>query len=818
MHDTILPADLPNALEKAGPEVGVLSLDCFDTLLWRDCHGPDDLFAGIGCVTHGQRIAAQASARKTARALKDRVEVSLTEIYTQAMPGASEAQIAAAVDQELAVEAQVCFAFAPTVELMRRAKARGMRIIVVSDTFLTSPQLATLIKRVAGAEVAGMIDRIFASCEAGISKREGLLERVLKSIKCRPTELLHIGDNRKADYDGASAAGIPALHLAQFSKTAQQRLRLERACSELLNLGGGGVDGLQPHRALLAAGEPGIADPAEAVGFAVLGPIYHAFDQWLREEAGAFRSARGGKIHWLFMLRDAHLPHRVHCVGGEAESAARIGISRVVSVGASLASREVYRRQCALYRDVEPARFARQMLFTEEEVDRIVGDPKSEKEIADAREALYAELKSGKREKVTRRRARALADRLIAHIRTSCDPQPGDTLMLVDLGYDGSTQNAIDALLAEAFSCHIAGRYLLLREMTVTGLDKKGMIDARRFGTTMVLGLTRNSALIEQLSTCDVGSVIDYTNDGQPVHKVSPVNPRQSAMRQKVQDGCVAFVEAARNAPVRREVRPAHTARAWGEAATSALTRFMFLPLPCELEILTSFEHDFNFGAEHMIALFDNEQARDGLRRRGLFYMRGVERMYLPAELAAEPIEAQLSLLMQTICRLGLTYSDAMGEAIALDAHHFNADSARKQRVEANTTYEGFHVARLPLPSAGQGVALSLGAAFELVEIGSITRSPIASLEGWTGQAPEPMEVVFDGMREVAPSILACDRADATLVIAPRVAPLAEEPQMVEIVFRPLRARGTSVKPLGGAVIGSGATPAAPGAPAGIAA
>ncbi len=798
MHDTILPADLPEALERTDPGVSVLSLDCFDTLLWRDCHGPTDVFAGLGSVSYGQRVMAQTNARQTARALQDRVEVSLTEIYAQAMPGASSEAIAVAVDEELEVEAQTCFAFAPTVELMRKAKAMGMRVIVVSDTFLTAEQLGALIERVAGAEVAGMIDRIFASCEAGLSKSQGLLERVVKTMKCHPNDFLHIGDNRRADFEGARAAGIPALHLAQFSETAQRRLRLERACRELLDLEKRGVEGLQPHRALLAAREPCIADPARSVGFCALGPIYYAFDRWLREEADKIEAQRGGQVHWLFMLRDAHLPHLVHCAGGEVESAARIGISRVVSIGASLASRANYRRHSALYRGVDPARFARQMLFTEDEVDRIVGDPKSDDAIAEAQDAVFAELRSGKREKITRRRARALADRLIAHIRAECDPQPGDTLMLIDLGYDGSTQNAIDAMLVEAFDCHVAGRYMLLREMTVTGLDKKGLIDAREFGSTMVLGLTRNSALIEQLSTCDLGSVIDYTEKGLPVHKVSPVNPKQSAMREAVQKGCVAFAEAARQAvPIARQTEPAHTRRAWREAAASAMTRLMFLPLPVELEILGRFEHDFNFGAEHMVALFDNDSARDGLRRRGLFYLKGVERMYLPAELANEPVEARLSLLVQTVRRLGLTYADTMGSAIELDAIHFDAHDASVQRVAANTTYEGFYVVRLPLPSRGKGIALKLGAQFELIEIGSIARSAVASLKGWTGRAPEPVEAMFDGMREIAPSILACESDEASLVIPPLVTEIVQEAQMIEIVFRPLRARGSEVVSLG---------------------
>lgn len=43
MSTTILPHQLPQALNDV-PGVTTLSLDCFDTLLWRDVHRPVDLF------------------------------------------------------------------------------------------------------------------------------------------------------------------------------------------------------------------------------------------------------------------------------------------------------------------------------------------------------------------------------------------------------------------------------------------------------------------------------------------------------------------------------------------------------------------------------------------------------------------------------------------------------------------------------------------------------------------------------------------------------------------------------------------------------
>ncbi|MGB3472037.1 MAG: HAD family hydrolase, partial [Erythrobacter sp.] len=384
MLQTICPHELPRALDHAPPGVNLLSLDCFDTLLWRDCHAPTDVFAALPGLMPGQRARGEANARKAMRTLKRRNEVTLDDIYAQVMPNADEAARKAAIAAELAAEAQACFAFEPTVELMRAAKARGMTVMIVSDTYLSTVQLRDLIAASAGEEVAGLIDRVFASSDAGISKAEGLLGKAIKAMKARAHEVLHIGDNPQADFESARALGIPALHLEQFARPTDQRLRFERTCHRMMPGEQGQAEprmiGLQPHRALMALGEPQLPNDTAALGYSVLGPVFYAYDQWLRAEAEALEKARGGTVHWLFMLRDGHLPDLVHSAGLEASSTGptstgRVEISRFVATAASLTTREAYQRHLALEHGLNPATLARQMLMDDEEIAQVVGDP-----------------------------------------------------------------------------------------------------------------------------------------------------------------------------------------------------------------------------------------------------------------------------------------------------------------------------------------------------------------------------------------------------------------------------------------------------------
>ncbi|MEM1053723.1 MAG: HAD-IA family hydrolase, partial [Pseudomonadota bacterium] len=726
---TILPQEMSTALLRASEGLKVLSLDCFDTLLWRDCHAPSDLFGALPGFSVGQRVFAEQNARQVEASLRQRTEVSIEAIYEQAMPNANGNARAEAVEAEITAEAGGCFAFAPTVELMRRAKADGIKVIIVSDTYLSARQLRTLLERAAGEAVASLVDRFFVSSEHGISKSQGLLQRVLKSLKVSPQEILHIGDNKEADFKASRALGVPALHLVQFSEAATQRLRYERACQQLVGDKRDGIRALMPHRAVLALEEPKATGRASALGTCVLGPVFHAFDQWLRAEAEALQNERGGRVHWLFMLRDGHLPHIVHQTGGEVESTALVEISRFASIAASLSKQEVYSRYFSTELGRRPSTLARQMLLDEDEISRIVGEDKTPQQMLEGSFRLAAELKTGKRQKITRRRARERAERLISHVRSRVNPSPGDTLMLVDLGYNGSAQTHVDRLLSEAFNCHVAGRYLLLRELAATGLDKKGMIDERNFDLELVDALCGNVAVIEQLATCELGSVVDFAENGEPIREEVSVKGAQSEVRDRVQAGVVRYAKAAQSDCTIRE-KNLHNDRALREGAAGILTRFMFLPHARELEVLKEFEHDVNMGSERMVPLFDQTHAREGLRRRGLFYMHGSSRMFLPAELEPEDIHTRLSLLVQKRFGLGLTYNDTSQPSIAIPAFFIGASNTARSVVHAQPTHEGFYSARLPIPQGTQSIALGVGSVFEWFELASISSSGLDTLKG----------------------------------------------------------------------------------------
>ena len=199
-------------------------------------------------------------------------------------------------------------------------------------------------------------------------------------------------------------------------------------------------------------------------------------------------------------------------------------------------------------------------------------------------------------------------------------------------------------------------------------------------------------------------------------------------------------------------------------------------------------------GSERMVPLFDPEHASEGMKRRGLFYMKGSSRMFLPAELAGEDIATRLSLLVQTRFGLGLTYSDHAFRSLDLPVIYVGGKESVRATVPATPTHEGFFTARMAVGTSGEAIALQLGAACDWLEITSVSCSPLASLKGGASNdaVPEPVQALVDGMTEHAPGLFECNEETAVLLVTPGAAPGTDEPRIVEVVFRPLRLRGAA--------------------------
>jgi putative hydrolase of the HAD superfamily len=102
-------------------------------------------------------------------------------------------------------------AYPDSHDALRAARARGLRIVVVSNWDVS---LHALLARLS---LAPLLHGAVTSAEVGVGKpaRE-IFERALELAgEVEPAAALHVGDDVQADYEGARAAGLRALLLAR---------------------------------------------------------------------------------------------------------------------------------------------------------------------------------------------------------------------------------------------------------------------------------------------------------------------------------------------------------------------------------------------------------------------------------------------------------------------------------------------------------------------------------------------------------------------------------------------------------------------------
>ncbi len=779
MKISVTAQDIPSLLDQAPAGVEILSLDCFDTLLWRNAQAPSDVFAELA-IEGGSiepRVIAERKARKMAAYSQGRNEVPIEEIHKRLLPGADEAALAASVQAELDAEAKHCYGFEPVMALIRAAKAKGLKVIIVSDTYFSPAQLRALIARAAGNEIAQAIDRVFTSSEHGLSKAEGLFRPVLAALDVSPAAILHIGDNATSDQAAPAQLGIATAHFEQFDKDAETRLRHEALAAVMIDPATRQtIPAMQPHRSLVSQRRE--QDPAFVLGHDVIGPMLHGFAEWVRGEAVALQASCGRPVKILFVMRDGYLPMKLFETLGSDMTADEISISRLTAGRAGLIDAAAVAQ--LIEREAGKQRF-----------DVLAGmlqlEPFEAKKIAGSGDVSDLEKKAVEGEaaaKIVRRSAR-FADRLISHVRKA-GVADGDMAMIVDLGYHGTVQDRIVPLLKSRMNVEVAGRYLLLRENEPTGLDKKGWFDKRHYNREALTALGSSIAVIEQICTQAKGSVVDYQANGKTIHEKATEKGAQSETRDRIQAGAIAFGAAATMSG-RTAVSDDDACRRRNAAAI--LARFMYLPSAAEVAVIGDFTHDANLGSSSHLKMLDTSSSTRGLRRRGVHYLQSTARMYLPGELQEQGLALNLALFGIVRGGLDVREGDFLAGAIKLPVIMATAREDCLVEMEAYPTHDGYY--RMTTPARGDlTVAVLLGGIYEAVQIEDVTFQPIGRDDERPGFSELPdiaAPYAQEGMEPIAGDLFRCSEGAALLV--PAVPQVGEGKYKLCIAFRPVVAR-----------------------------
>lgn len=270
-------------------DTALVSLDVFDTLLFRKLEDPVQLFdivaarsiaAGVmdaslaGMAFRRLRQAAEQEARAAQQERSGGREVTLAQIY--ACLEAALPDPAAVARIELAVEAETSLSNPVLRDWLHHLHRRGLPVVLLSDMYHSTPTIAALLTAAGiGPE---LYRRLYVSADHGCSKRDGgLFARLLADWpEISPGRIAHIGDDPMADVGAARKAGLTALLYQPSFRYAAARERERRL------MPGGAYD---PTRRLAAL--PAVTDDLafwRDYGALILGPAVAGYCRWVVED------------------------------------------------------------------------------------------------------------------------------------------------------------------------------------------------------------------------------------------------------------------------------------------------------------------------------------------------------------------------------------------------------------------------------------------------------------------------------------------------------------------------------------------------------
>lgn len=152
------------------------------------------------------------------------------EVLADALPAAVRP---ADVDELLAVllDSLRFRAFPDVPQTLQAARARGLRLVVVSNWDCSLPDVLTRIG------LAPLLDGVVASAVAGARKPEpAIFERALSAAGVASSEAIHVGDSVEDDVEGARGAGIKPVLLRRDGSAGPAGVTTIHSLAQLMEI------------------------------------------------------------------------------------------------------------------------------------------------------------------------------------------------------------------------------------------------------------------------------------------------------------------------------------------------------------------------------------------------------------------------------------------------------------------------------------------------------------------------------------------------------------------------------------------------------
>lgn len=278
----------------------VIFFDVFDTLVERVVANPIDIFKFVEKIYNknsgikSEFAHKRRNAEKIARRKKQYAEIDLYEIYAEIdLDNKAKEEL---FRLECQAERDFCYKKAEMFDAYTYAVNSGKNIYVVSDMYLPQGAIAEILYKNGYKN----FKKIFVSGEYHITKRSGeLFDLILKDEKLDRNSVLHIGNDKIADFQSPSRRGIKSyLYLDRCSRilpytnkiTFKQVDKTEfKAISKFIAY-------------KLSVKSPNKLNLAYRLGYSVFGPLLLGYIKWVHNKIIA------DKVHTLlFCSRDGYI-------------------------------------------------------------------------------------------------------------------------------------------------------------------------------------------------------------------------------------------------------------------------------------------------------------------------------------------------------------------------------------------------------------------------------------------------------------------------------------------------------------------------------
>lgn len=627
-------------LQEIISKIRLLSVDVFDTLLFRACREPNDIFEetgrraqsrGVLCrgITPHEfkavRIAAMDSAYRNSK-----TEPYLEDIYSSIPEHFGERN--KILDIELEAEADACYLNPSIVSLMLTCKSLGIKIALLSDTYLGRQRVINLLRN-AGFPV-DLVEQVMVSVDERCMKATGLLFRKLlaNNKDMSPQEILHIGDNIKSDVESANHEGLQTCHydVIPFDSTGVMDYEATRH-GDLLP----GLCSLRKLAMVLDAELPTDERGWFKFGAGILGPFMSAFCDWVIDSALAEKA----EIITPFMreatiltplirkaISDRGIDIPVLPLFVSREAVVLAGQERVDKnfVRSFFENREYFRVN-DLFRSLDLSDHIGQFFpFADIYLGEAWGvETENGKTLFDELQRFLLDTKIVQRIEETIQHRRHLLTKYLEQTFNN-----SKCVATVDLGFLGQIQKAIDSVRKRG-----GRRYRLIHlmafgkdnfgELLSSGVEIRGFAGSAGQHLDLINTIHRSAPIIEQMLMGREGSTVGYSklsdSSIEPVLERNPISECEHQSKHIVQQGinqfqklwllfCLQKPDTVKKSIIDR--------KGWCQL----VHRLIDMPTPEEARLIGDLHNDCNFGSSKVVKICSNEEEKKIQRMGGFHY------------------------------------------------------------------------------------------------------------------------------------------------------------------------------------------------------